>query len=59
MMPHFLSHLKRKAGRMYDSRKGEANRMDYARGNRCGYKPIRPRQLYRLASRMSDLEIDD
>lgn len=59
MMPHFLSHLKHKAGRFYDARKGEANRMDYNRGYRCGKKPVRPRQMYRLATRMNDLEIDD
>jgi len=58
MLPHFISHLKHKAGRLYDARKGEANRKNYDRGNRCGKKPYRPRQMYRLATRMEDLEND-
>jgi len=59
MLPHFLSHLKHKAGRLYDAKRGEANRMDYSRGNRCGRKPTKPRQLFKLANRMSDLENED
>jgi len=58
MLPHFLSHCKRQAGKLYDAR-NESNRMYYSRGNRCGRKPTKPRQLFKLANRMSDLENED
>lgn len=59
MLPHFISHLKHKAGKLYDARKGEADRMNYSRGYRCGKKVFRPRQLFKLAHRMADLENED
>lgn len=59
MLPHFLYHCKKQAGKLYDAKRGEADRMNYSRGYRCGKKVYRPRQIHKLATRMADLENED